>query len=231
MRGWEVRPRARRTAKQRLAKALSMLVLLLIPFVGGAWWQASQMNAPYALLPTNEAVTAELEQRMLVLASASDVARQADEHNRQTIKSLEEQIFKLQQELAFYKGVIAPGTRREGLRVRSLDLQSTAEPRVYRYNIMLSRVGADNEVLSGELHVTVKGKVDGKPAQLELEQLSDESAGPIAFEFKHFQAIPATGRFAEMHLPEGFEPEQIEVRAEVKGQEPLKRTFNWIEIE
>jgi hypothetical protein len=62
--------------------------------------------------------------------------------------------------------------------------------------------------------------------------LPDQFSGQaIPFTFKHFQAIPEAGRFAELKLPDGFVPQQIRVRAEVKGEKPLERTFKWIDQE
>jgi hypothetical protein len=49
----------------------------------------------------------------------------------------------------------------------------------------------------------------------------------VVFSFKHFQAIPEAGRFAELKLPEGFIPREIKVRADVQGEKPLLRTFKW----
>src|SRR5690606_14528747 len=118
------------------------------------------------------------------------------------------------------------GSRRDGLRIRSLELQPTDAPRVFRYNIMLSRVGQDDASVDGRLEVFIDGLQAGKKARLELANLSKEhSQKTIPFEFKHFQAIPATGRFADLTLPEGFVAEKIVVRATVKGQDPLERTF------
>ncbi|MDX1299455.1 MAG: DUF6776 family protein, partial [Pseudomonas sp.] len=149
-----------------------------------------------------------------------------------TIKLLEEQIYKQQQDLASYKGVLAPASRREGLRIKTFELQATDRPEHFRYKILLSRVGKGEKPLEGQLQVSIVGAQAGKNVTLELAALG---AGlpdalpeqPITFAFKHFQAIPEAGRFAELKLPEGFVPSEIKVRAEVKGEKPLLRTFKW----
>ena len=64
-----------------------------------------------------------------------------------------------------------------------------------------------------------KGLADALPGQA------------IPFAFKHFQAIPEAGRFAELRLPEGFVPREVKVAAEVQGEKPLLRTFKWGEEE
>lgn len=243
MAGWEVRPsdplRARRVR-------LALLVLVLaIPagFYAGSWWQARSTQAVLAERQAMQARLVELEQendrlrqRMAVLSSGEKVAQQANEQNRLAIKLLEEQIFKQQQDLAFYKGVLAPASRREGLRIRTFELQATDRPRVFRYKLLLSRVGKDDKPLQGQLQVTVEGLQGDKDVSLALASLTQESGDPlreqlIPFAFRHFQAIPEAGRFAELKLPEGFTPRQVRVRADVKGEKPLERTFNWIDEE
>ncbi|QLC72588.1 hypothetical protein LPB260_17640 [Pseudomonas sp. LPB0260] len=243
MAGWEVRPSdPRRAGRVRLALLL-LIVAVPLAFAAGAWWQARSTQAFMAEYDALQAQLSEqareldqLRQSLAVLSSGEKVAQQANEQNRLTIKLLEEQIFKQQQDLAFYKGVLAPASRREGLRIRAFELQATDTPRQFRYKLLLSRVGKDDKPLQGQLRVTVEGRQGGKDVSLALADLTQGlpeqfSEKAIVFTFKHFQAIPEAGRFAELKLPEGFEPRQVRVRAEVKGEKPLERTFKWIDEE
>lgn len=243
MSGWEVRPRdPRRSGRLRLAL---LLLILAVPaaFYGGSWWHARSTQAALLeyqalhgrVLEQGQEID-RLRQRLAVVSSGETVAQQANEQSRLTIKLLEEQIFKQQQDLAFYKGVLAPASRREGLRIRTFELQATDVPGVFRYKILLSRVGKDDKPLEGQLQVTVEGRQGDKEVSLELASLSQGGSDPlgdqsIPFAFRHFQAIPEAGRFAELKLPEGFMPRQVKVRAEVKGEKALERTFNWIDQE
>ncbi|MFZ3153866.1 DUF6776 family protein [Pseudomonas sp.] len=220
---------------------LGLLLVLCMPlaFYAGGWWQQySQpaMVAGQATEPQRDKQLLrevdELRQRVAVLSSAEKVSQQANEQSRLTIKLLEEQIYKQQQDLAFYKGVLAPASRREGLRIKTFELQATDRPEHFRYKILLSRVGKGEALLEGQLQVSIIGKQGEQDVTLELAALGADLPDalpeqPIAFAFKHFQAIPEAGRFAELKLPEGFIPREIKVRAEVKGEKPLLRTFKW----
>ncbi len=243
MSGWEVRPSdPRRTGRMRL---VLLLLLLAIPasFCAGVWWQLRATQAiEVQYQPMQERLIAleqeldQVRQRLVVVSSGERVAQQANEQSRLTIKLLEEQIFKQQQDLASYRGVLAPASRREGLRIRAFELQATDRPLHFRYKILLSRVGKDDKPIEGQLVVTVEGRQDGKAVSLELaaltQNLPDQFSGQvIPFAFKHFQAIPEAGRFAELKLPDGFIAHQIRVRAEIKGEKPLERTFKWIDQE
>ncbi|TLX52792.1 hypothetical protein DN824_21860 [Stutzerimonas nosocomialis] len=240
MSGWEVRPSDPRV-RRRLWLAVGLLLLAVpVAYYLGAHWAsvnpqrlAESQRELLRQLAEQQQELDQLRQRYVVVASADKVNQQAGEQNRQTIKALEEQIFKLQQDLAFYKGVLAPASRRDGLRVRSVEVQGTDDPRRFRYKLLLSRVGKDDVALEGNLQVSVLGQQAGKEVSLRLATLSEEHAEPsIPFAFKHFQAIPAAGRFAELELPEGFAPRQIKVVAQLKGEsKALERTFPWIDQE
>ncbi|WP_296272819.1 DUF6776 family protein [Pseudomonas sp. UBA6323] len=234
--GWEVRVSDPRRERRR--RWLLLLLVFAIPaaFALGWYWPQAQPQQTsedtQALLTRVAEQDQELEllrQRLAVVGSSDKVTQQAMEQNRRTIKLLEEQIFKQQQDLAFYKGVLAPASRREGMRIRAFELQATEQPRRFRYKLLMSRVGASDEALQGRMRITIEGQQKGKPATLDLATLSDEvSDSSIPFSFKHFQSFPEAGRFGELQLPEGFEPRQVKVQAEVEGDKPLSRTFEWI---
>lgn len=234
--GWEVRLSDPRRERRR--RWLQLLLVLAVPAAFALGWYWPKVQPPQAAEESHALLTRvteqeqELEllrQRLAVVGSSDKVTQQAMEQNRRTIKLLEEQIFKQQQDLAFYKGVLAPASRREGIRIRAFELQATDVPLRFRYKLLMSRVGASDEALQGRLRITIEGQQNGKPAALELAALSDEvSESSIAFSFKHFQSFPEAGRFGELRLPEGFEPRQVKVQAEVEGDKPLSRTFEWI---
>ncbi|TBU76849.1 hypothetical protein DNK06_16300 [Pseudomonas daroniae] len=239
MSGWEVRP-SNRSHERRLRVAL-ILLLMAVPstFYLGSWWQARAMQeqdvkaqAMQARLDEQSRELDELRQRMAVLSSGEQLAQQSNEQSRLTIKLLEEQIFKQQQELAFYKGVLAPDSRADGVLIRTFDIHPTEEAGVFRFKIMLSRVGKDDKPMQGRLHVQVEGRQVGKAASLQLSQLSSDlpsgsTEQSIPFAFKHLQAIPEGGRLGELRLPEGFEPQQIRIKADVEGGKPVERQIEW----
>ena len=240
---WEVRLSDPGRVRRVRLTVLFLVFLAPASFYAGLLWQArntqsmvAEHQPMQARIHQLEGEVDELRQRLAVVGSGEKVAQQANEQTRLTIKLLEEQIYKQQQDLAFYKGVIAPGSRREGLRIRTFELQATDRPSYFRYKLLLSRVGKGDKPLAGQLVVSLEGRQGGKDVSLPLAELTQGlpdqwPAQPLPFSFKHFQAIPEAGRFAELRLPEGFEPGQVKVRAEVEGEKPLERTFKWIDKE
>ncbi|WP_233280055.1 DUF6776 family protein [Pseudomonas xionganensis] len=239
MGGWEVRPADPGRIRRQVFAWLLVLAAIPLAFYAGCYWQAYSVAQQGQESPAESARVVELEgqlerlrQRLAVLSSGEKVSQQANEQSRLTIKLLEEQIYKQQQDLAFYKGVLAPASRREGLRVRTFEVQATDRSGVFRYKILLSRVGKGDAQLEGQLQVTLAGQQGEEEQTLELAPLTQGLADALSeqsipFAFKHFQAIPEAGRFAELQLPEGFVPREIRVRADVEGEKPILRTFKW----
>ncbi|MFG0723813.1 DUF6776 family protein [Pseudomonas sp. GLN_6] len=165
MAGWEVR--LHDPARARRVRVFVVLLVLCIPlaFYAGSFWQQQRQPAvqvePASVAVRDEQLLREvdeLRQRLVVLSSAEKVSQQANEQSRLSIKLLEEQIYKQQQDLAFYKGVLAPASRREGLRIKTFELQATDRPEHFRYKILLSRVGKGETPLEGQLQVSIVGK-------------------------------------------------------------------------
>lgn len=218
---------------------IALLLALPAAFYAGAWQserrvseRLDQARVQGEQLQVRSAELEQLRRQLVVQESGTRLAQQAGEQSRQTIKLLEEQVFQLQQELATCKEVLAPASNREGLRIRSFELQSTAEPRRFRYKILLSRVGPDEQVLEGSLQVELRGRLGGRSRNLPLVELAEAvPADGLPFAFRHFQAIPEGGQFAELELPEGFEPLEVHLRARIKGlRQPLERSFRWAEL-
>lgn len=225
--------------ERRLVPLVLLLALPAAYFAG--YWQSErrvgevlgQARVQAEQLQLRSAELDQLRRRQAVMESGASLAQQAGEQNRQTIKLLEEQIFQLQQELATYKDVVAPASSREGLQIRSFELQSTQDSRRFRFKILLSRVGSDAQALQGSLQVELRGLLKGKHASLSLAELGAAlPADGLGFAFRHFQAIPEGAGFAELLLPEGFEPQEVRVLARVEGQrQPLERSFRWAELQ
>src|SRR3990167_6617391 len=150
MAGWEVRLSDPGRARRRRVFGLLLVLCIPLAFYAGIWWQHYTQPAvtvgPPVESERDEQLLRDLEelrQRVAVLSSAEKLSQQANEQSRLSIKLLEEQIYKQQQDLAFYKGVLASASRREGLRIRAFELQATDSPELFRYKILLSRVRSE----------------------------------------------------------------------------------------
>ncbi|MCL6415326.1 hypothetical protein MIB92_06665 [Aestuariirhabdus sp. Z084] len=165
-----------------------------------------------------------LTQEVTTLRVGADVDRQSTDNVRLTIKQLEEEKFQLQQDLSFYKNIMAPKSEDKGLRIQKYDLQKTEQIDRFRLKLMLTQVSDNNRLLSGLATVSLVGRQDGIEKSLSLKDVSEQvSVQNIKLGFRYFQNIPGPDeRFAELVIPQGFEPDYVLVVAQSRGPKPKR---------
>lgn len=166
-----------------------------------------------------------LKQRIAMLEKGGEVDRQATEGMRSNLVEMREQIAKLQEEVAFYKGLMAPASQEKGLRIQKVDMQTTAEPRRYRYKLMLTQVSSNDTYIDGLAAMNVIGFEKGAQKIYALRDLADDIDDyGIKFKFRYFQEI--TG---DLVLPAGFKADSIEVVLQSKGAKAtrVEERFPW----
>lgn len=220
------------TQRQRL---LMWLLLVGLPLCGWLGWMAamsSETMQDYLRLRDERAgIQAELEetrQRHQQLEVDLLVARQSVVDNQAVIADLEQQLFRLQQDVAQYQGALVPNAMTHGVRIQAFELQNTDVPGVFRYKVMVSRVGNESDTVEAELRITVQGKQDDQQIEFTLAELSGGRTEFLPLNFRYFQVVPGN-EDAELILPQGFEPEQIKLKVEHDGKVLLEQTLEWTE--
>jgi hypothetical protein len=158
--------------------------------------------------------------------TALERQRTVDQDARQQVQSslqeLQSKQGDLQEEVAFYKGIVSPGAGEEGLRVQSLRFASDGAPRLYHYRLVLTQVRTRELKISGSVFMKVYGSQDGKPVTLDARDLSPNGKGPAGFAFQYFQSLEG-----DMLLPQGFTPGRVEVTAQESGHQAVQQNFDW----
>lgn len=214
-----------------------MAIFVLLAFPAAAWlgWDAalrSRLVENHSqLLSSHQTLQTELEQtqqRYQQLEVDLLVAREAVRDGRKVISDLEQQLFRLQQDLATYQGALAPNAMIPGLRFQAFELQSTERDDVYRYKVMVSRVGSESETTQATLFIDVHGLRDGEEVVIPLSSMTTTKDDQgLALDFRYFQVVPASGKEAELSLPEGFQPKRVHLRAEHNGKTLVEQMFDW----
>ena len=226
---------------------VGMVLLVAASLFGGYrfGWENAQVDRS-----ANDALSAELAearqaidtlQRQVVDEKLrADVQRDAANVLREDITTSHSEVVALQEEVTFYKNLMAPGELPEGLKVAELELTPAGAAGVFDYDLLLTQVALRRSYISGDLRIDVVG-VDGdglSPVALEgeggesalerqvlsLTDLTDQTTYPLKFRFRYFQNL--TGR---MTLPEGFVAQQILVTAKQKGKDAVQTAFPWAE--
>ncbi|EKF75323.1 hypothetical protein A11A3_03164 [Alcanivorax hongdengensis A-11-3] len=219
--------------RRRIRNAIILLVLAVLLFAGGLWLgaggalDASEHNQ--RLRNQVHELQEELDKarnQLAVYRTDAQVNKQAGEQVRDQLKTLRDQVAELEEAVAFYKNVMAPGDQETGLRIEKMDVQPDGSGDGYTYKLVLVQAGdnRNRRYLSGDVTLRLVGSTaDGKPVSYTGSQwLDDESE--TRFQFRYFQEL--SGHF---RVPEGVAVKAIDVEAETSGRQRSRaeKTLKW----
>lgn len=215
------------------------VLMLLLAIPASAWlaWQAGLRSQADVVLERDRLLE-QREELLVELTSARERAQQLEvdllvalesvSENRGMVQELEQQLFHLQQDLAQYQGALVPSASSPGIRIQAFELLPTEEPDRFRFKVMVSRVGEEEDTIQAQLRMQVHGVQDGEATSIPLAMLTEaDDAKGIALDFRYFQVVPAPGVEWELNLPEGFEPLRVELQALQDGSAVVERSFEW----
>ncbi|PCC97391.1 DUF6776 family protein [Halopseudomonas pelagia] len=228
-----------RTSRLVQVLKVGLIVTLLLASPLSAWfgWEFA--------LRSQQAVLEERDQllvRQLELASELDSARQSQQQMevdllvareglqeaRDVVQELEQQLFRVQQDLAQYQGALAPNAMLPGLRIQAFELHATEAPNTFRYKVMVSRVGEESDTVQARLDVTIHGRQGGEAVTLTLDDVTGDLAEDVmSLNFRYFQVVPSNGSGAELVLPDDFQPERVILKAVRDGKTLVEQAFDW----
>ncbi|WP_199271646.1 DUF6776 family protein [Paraglaciecola sp. L3A3] len=134
----------------------------------------------------------------------------------------------LRKKIGFYQQVMAPELTAEGLLIDGFNVQPALSDNSFRFELVLIQQNKVKTSLNGILNISLIGSENGQAKKYSLESLLvNVTQEKLKFGFKYFQLVEG-----EITLPEGFEPEQVSVQADVyhyktkKGE--VSSTFDWL---
>ncbi len=136
---------------------------------------------------------------------------------------MRDQAAELEEAVAFYKNVMAPGSNERGLQIEKLTLEPGEQAGDYRYKVVLVQSGDNRNYLSGDIELSLRGTRDGEALSLTGDDWLDDGS-ETSFRFRYFQEL--NGRFK---LPEGVEIIALDVDAESGGRNryQTQKTIKW----
>ncbi|MFV2055533.1 MAG: DUF6776 family protein [Thiohalomonadales bacterium] len=148
-----------------------------------------------------------------------------------TLQELQDEILELRQEVAFYRGIVAPTESASGLSIGRLEFQPIGSDEGYRYKLVLMQTKLHRKkvkTIKGKVTMTVNGILNGDQKQLSLAELTHKKSSSLKLQFKYFQNIEG-----DIVFPEGFIPSSvvIELRPKGKGYSRIKKNYNWADTQ
>lgn len=170
-----------------------------------------------------ESRNASMRERLAVLERARQVDGKAYSEVGRHLRSLQDEVLALKEEVAFYRGIVSAG-KEKGLNIQTFVLDKNGTSNAYRFQLVLTQNMKRAKVVSGTVELSVTGEQGGQSRRLTLVELSQDRTQALEFRFKYFQRLE--GNFK---LPDGFVPRQVHVSATASGKDPknVEQAFDW----
>lgn len=220
----------------RLWKTIAILLIASL-FLAGAFWLGqtsgtfeqqkliAEIEEQQSQLQTALAFQAELHQRYETARLGAEIDRGALEQVRVEVTRLKQEISELQEENVFYRNLMSPEERQTGLAFGPIDIIGIDRPGAYRFKVVMQQLATQHNLLNGKLIVNIVGRRAGQPEVLALHTVSDSvDEAEIDLRFKYFQNVEG-----ELILPQGFEPERLELQARASKPSPatIEKRVAW----
>lgn len=186
----------------------------------------SDLTAVRTKLDSSRAEEQRLRREIENAKLGTEVDRQSLESVRQELLQLKSDLASLEEENQFYRNLMAPAGNQRGLNFGTVELSDTDQVRTYHYKVVMQQLATQHELLNGTLSFNIVGRQDGEVRVLSLHEASEDvGSANIKLRFKYFQNIE--GRLV---LPDGFEPERIELEARSTGKNAttINKRFGWL---
>ncbi len=177
-----------------------------------------------ARLDAKGAEIAELQAQVVRLETMSVGQDRERSEVQRTIGELQAQVARLNQELAFYRGIVTQGANAAEVKIQQLSIGATDSPTTYRVRLTLVQPVRPDAVVSGTVLLAVEGSRAGNVEKLDLAALTAGKHRELPFTFRYLETIDQ-----EITLPDGLKPEQllVEVRSNRRGVTPLQQSLIW----
>ena len=214
-----------------LRSLLFLLPLVLVAWLGYQLGSDGSTAALVGLQPDAKHRIEVLEEERNALRRELKMVKQAAEIDRESIIAIRDQIkqfqderLKMEEELAFLRGIVSTDSKKEGLRVQNFKLEPGLESGQYIYKFSVSQVINSGIVAKGSIDLSILGLQKGQSKRLSLSQVSSEKLDKIKMRFRFFQNVEG-----KVNLPKDFEPAsiEIEVKPSNKKLQPVKESYNW----
>ena len=166
-----------------------------------------------------------LRERNAILERSSRIDQQAARDIQEQLASLQEKLQASQEEVGFYRGIIAPGEAKAGLRIHRFELTAGRQSGDFHYDLVLTQIKPDAHVVTGLVEWKIIGKNGDNARELNLSDVTRPETGHLVFKFRYFQHL--TGM---IRLPSGFQVQRIILSIKPEGKaapEPFEQSFGW----
>ena len=145
-----------------------------------------------------------------------------------SLAALQEEVADLQEQVAFYRGIVSPDASRAGVRVYEFKVYPTAVTNVFRYDLVLIQSVRHDRRVAGRVEISLHGVSGGQTTVHRLSDLALSGERNLLFSFKYFEEFGG-----EFRLPNGFRPTRAVVSVVPDGGSvpKVEDGFEWSKIQ
>ncbi|MFI4921709.1 MAG: DUF6776 family protein [Gammaproteobacteria bacterium] len=206
----------------------AVVLAVFLAFVYGEYRSGYDRQAAVALqdvLDQAQEDNTSLKEQIAVLERERDVDTSTSQQVQTSIQELQRKLTDVQEELAFYRGIVSPSAGEEGVRVQSLKFAGGGAPRLYHYRLVLIQARTRELRISGSVDMHIYGSQQGKPVILDARDIAPGTKPPFGFAFQYFQSLEG-----DVFLPADFMPGRVEVSVHESGRDPVQQNFDWSSV-
>lgn len=169
-----------------------------------------------------------LERQVAQLSTSRDIDAETYTSIKDNLAELEARIQSQEEELVFYRGIVSPGDGVAGLRIQNVEIEPDADRGVDTLRVLLVQAIVHSERVTGSMRMQLSGTENGAAVAYGLDEIGGEGAAKeIPYGFRYFQELEA-----DLNLPEGFEPEELEIQVWPRSPrgETIVQQFDWAAV-
>jgi hypothetical protein len=169
-----------------------------------------------------------LPRQQAILETSREIDSETYATVERNLSELQQRIQALEEELAFYRGIVSPGDGVAGLRIQNVELLADDGGTELLLRLLLVQAIVHNDRVTGTVRLRVNGELHNEASVLTLGELQGEGgSNEIPYGFRYFQTLEQ-----HLSLPAGFEPVELEI--EIWPREPRGETvmqnFSWASV-
>jgi len=168
-----------------------------------------------------------LRQQLADSEQGREIDKKAYGDIKSSLESMQAEISELKEEVAFYRGIVAPKDAAQGLQIQHLQLSANGGERGYSYKLVLVQTDKDAALTRGAVRLTIQGVKDQQQTQYSFGDLSGHGGQDDKFQFKYFEKTEG-----DIILPADFVPLRVTVRVTVESpkRSEVEMTYAWQDV-
>jgi len=215
-----------------ITTGISLLFLFIGAFVVGRYLALADLNTTKASLASyqQELIKTQREldnvtESLVMQKQSSQVDNLSNQELVNSVKGMQQTQKELEEELIFYRKIMAPEMEKEGLAIDSLKISKTDKSNEYHFKTSLIQAGKQTQFIKGRVSLKLIGVLNGVDKEYAFRELGTFNAKHFQFQFRYFQNIEGI-----ISLPDGFKAQKVSAIAQTSGlrkNQKVDKQINW----